>query len=492
MKAVRVLGASLMLVVLSGTACQSPEVSGQAPRAPGQGNSPGGNGGPGASGGGAGAGAGNSPTVVLPDAGAAPAAPPSSPTDRCAEDSHQAEQIPVDLLLLVDTSGSMNFLGGNRSKWSRAMEGLSGFLKDPRSGGLGVGLQFFPVLAPDKECTRETECTTGPLFGERCSQQLACGTAGMPLANDARDCDGMGVDDCAAGLTCLPIGKCSVSGGRCLGVGQPCAGGMPGDQCEARPRVCRINSTAWCNQPFDRPAVPIAQLPAAEPALTRALGAVIPRGGTPLGPAARGALMHLRAHLTANPGRRGALVLVSDGLPDGYCGGNTINQILPAMQAANGATPAIPTYVIGVFAENELAEARPALDQLATAGGTGMPHVLTAMDDLSQRFQEALNRIRGTAVTCEFNIPPPKAGGSIDFSKVNVRTRAAGADQDLLYVASAARCDATRGGWYFDADPATGGAPGRVLLCPASCNAIKAAAGSRVEVSYGCKTRVVD
>ena len=438
----------------------------------------------------AGSGSGNpGSTVTLPDAGANPAPSPPGPGERCAEDSHQAEQIPVDLLLLVDTSGSMKVLGGNRSKWSRATEGLIGFLKDPRSAGLGVGLQFFPTLAPEKVCTADSQCPMLGIFPNPCAQREACGTAGTPLPNDALDCDGV-LDDCPVGLTCLPIGRCSMGGARCVGVGQPCVGG---GSCELAPRSCGFNSNAWCAGPYDRMAVPIAPLPAAEPALTGALGAVIPRGGTPLGPAVRGALGQLRTHLQATPGHRGALVLVSDGLPDGFCGGNYIDMIVPNVRAAQMATPSIPTYVIGVFAEDEIAEARPGLEQMATAGGSGMPYVLTAMDDLSQRFQEALNRIRGTALTCEFTIPAPRMGmGAIDFGKVNVRSKVAGGDQDLLYVGSKDRCDPMKGGWYFDVDPTSGTTPGRVLLCDASCNAIKASAGSRVEVSYGCKTRVLD
>jgi hypothetical protein len=483
--------AFLAALLLAATAaavggCSKPEVTGSGPGTDRAGGG-GGIGGPGGSGSTT-----DGPVVVLPDAGggAAPAPPPGL-GDKCAEDSHQAEQIPVDLLLVVDTSGSMTFLGGNRSKWSRATEGLAGFLKDPRSAGLGVGLQFFPTLAPEKECTTEQECPPAGIFAERCQQRSACGVAGALLPNDALDCDG-DLDECPVGQVCLPIGRCSASGARCLGVGQPCPGGMTGDSCQVAPRLCNLPSGSWCTQPFDRPAVPIAALPGSEPALAKALSAVIPRGGTPLGPAVRGALTHLRGHLMTNPGRRGAVVVVSDGLPDGYCSGNNIAQMLPDVQRAATGMPAIPTYVIGVFAEDEVLRARPALEQLATAGATGAPFVLTAMDDLSQRFQEALNQIRGTAVACEFKIPPPTAGGSLDFGKVNVRTQAGGVDQDLLYVGSAGRCDPMRGGWYFDADPATGGVPGRVLLCEASCNGIKAAAGSRVEVRYGCKTRAID
>jgi hypothetical protein len=215
-----------------------------------------------------------------------------------------------------------------------------------------------------------------------------------------------------------------------------------------------------------------------------------PFGGTPLGPAVRGGIAPLRAHLMANPGRRVAIVLVSDGLPDGFCGGNFAEQIVDNVGEARTAMPSIPTYVIGVFAPSEIPRAQPVLNQLATAGGTGMPFILMTSADLGQRFQEALNQIRGTALACEFTIPASM--GAIDYTRVNVRWRGGSSQEDLLYVGSADRCDPTRGGWYFDVDPATGGTPKRVLICPASCAKFKSDAAAKVEVRFGCKTRTVD
>jgi hypothetical protein len=49
-------------------------------------------------------------------------------------------------------------------------------------------------------------------------------------------------------------------------------------------------------------------------------------------------------------------------------------------------------------------------------------------------------------------------------------------------VADASRCDATQGGWYYD-DPA---APQRVMLCPATCDAVRG--GSSLRIVLGCST----
>jgi hypothetical protein len=60
-----------------------------------------------------------------------------------------ARRRPVDLLLLVDVSSSMAnpIASGTQSKWEIAHASLLGFLRDARSEGLNIGLQFFPLGA---------------------------------------------------------------------------------------------------------------------------------------------------------------------------------------------------------------------------------------------------------------------------------------------------------------------------------------------------------
>ena len=180
---------------------------------------------------------------------------------------------------------------------------------------------------------------------------------------------------------------------------------------------------------------------------------IVPNGSTPTRPAVEGALTFLRTRVMADRNRKPVLVLATDGLPQGCAPGNTINAAAGQLMTASMAgADAVSTYVIGVFAQNELSQATLALNQLATAGGTGMPFVLTAGQDLGQRFIDALNAIRGKALGCEFQIPPPKMG-VIDYKKVNVRVNIAGGAEDLIYVGSADKCDPNRGGWYYDSDP---------------------------------------
>jgi hypothetical protein len=237
------------------------------------------------------------------------------------------------------------------------------------------------------------------------------------------------------------------------------------------------------------PAVAIQQLPMARGPLTRTLARKTPIGGTPLGPAVRGVLGHLRARLTADPSRKAALIVTSDGLPEG-CDRNQIPDIAADIGAAFGGTPSVPTYVIGVFGADEIGMARPQMDTLARSGGTGQAHVLTAGDDLNMRLLDALNQIRGAALACEYRIPAMPAG-KLDFDRVNVRHTGPAGPENVPYVETMARCDPARGGWYYDVPPAMG-TPTRVIICPATCARFNAEKSAQVDLVFGCATQRID
>jgi hypothetical protein len=222
----------------------------------------------------------------------------------------------------------------------------------------------------------------------------------------------------------------------------------------------------------------------------RELNGAIPGGGTPMGPAVRGALAHLQAHLMAHPGRKAALVLAGDGVPSATCEMNDIPSVAATIGAAFTGTPAIPTYVIGVFGDQELTAAQREFDQLAMAGGSTRAFVLAANDDLTMRLQEALAQIRGAALACEYQIPAP-TGGRIDFTKVNVRYTAGAGPENIPYVERADRCDPTRGGWYYDVPPATG-VPTRILVCAATCTRFSREQTGKVDLVFGCGTQVIN
>lgn len=91
--------------------------------------------------------------------------------------------------------------------------------------------------------------------------------------------------------------------------------------------------------------------------------------------------------------------------------------------------------------------------------------------------------IEAVPLPCNYTIPPPPSGESLEPGKVNVRFQDPSAGMETLWprAVSAAACgDAL--GWYYDDLTA----PKQVLLCPSSCNAV--ANGGTLNLSFGCAT----
>ena len=476
-------GIGVLLALLTGPGCGKPVIE-SAEGTPGM---P-----PGAAAGGSRPAPGGGPSFGLPEpadggtaeAGAGGVAAPG-PGDMCAEEVQAASLVPVDLLLLLDASGSMAEKIGARSRWELARDALAAFVKDGRSAGLGVGLQLFPLHT--RTCPDDGTCFLPSPGG--CRVFSACLAPGAALASGLA-CGAPGDDPCPAGTTCTPLGRCSLSGGDCVGMGQPCASGMASDLCGVRPRQCRLGPSARGSCDVDdyrAPTVPVAELPIGADRLVGAMETRLPIGATQLGVALQGALAHLQARAQANPGRRAVLVIISDGLPQGCV---VDNDVAPALQAARSAVPSISTYIVGVFGDNEPPAVRTTVDRFAQAGGTGAAILVTPNEQLTERFLAALNQIRGAAVPCDLAIPKP-ASGQIDFAKVNVRVDGAAGASDLLYVTARDRCGPTTEGWYYDADLAAA-PPTRVHLCPAVCDRLKSDARASVQLRFGCRSRTID
>ena len=484
--------AAAAVALLAG--CPAPKVSGGAP---GSGGASGGASGPGA-GGSAGTGNGGAREGGAPDFGfvVSDARPgegglPGDEGMACVAETHAGQQIPVDLLLLTDSSSSMLEMVGGRTKWSAVQEALLKFVRDPRSAGLGVGLQFFPQPGNGSPCQNELDCgfVNGPT-PPACQPTGLCASAtGGMVGQTLRKCGVRGAA-CPGGAACMPGGRCSTSGGDCTNIGQPCGGGAAGDMCTALGRACDFTDAESCSTGvYERPAVPLSILPApGELMVARGLSMRSPGGGTPMGPALQGTLAHLRAQAAARAGRRAFLVLTTDGHPSG-CTPTAIPALAGLLSGARApAGGGIDTYVIGVFNPTD-APGRAALEQLAMAGGTGMPFLINPMDDLAQRFLDALNQIRGQALPCEFMIPTATRG-PLDYGKVNLQLRSPAGDEIILYTGGRDRCDPVRGGWYYDVNPMMG-TPTRIIACEATCRKLKAQMGGRIDLRIGCKTEVI-
>jgi len=90
-------------------------------------------------------------------------------------------------------------------------------------------------------------------------------------------------------------------------------------------------------------------------------------------------------------------------------------------------------------------------------------------------------------ISCEYTIPPPPDGQTIDPTLINVVHTSGGGTKNTIYnVPTGAMGCGTTGGWYFD-NQAT---PTKIIVCSNTCTALQSDMGGKVEVLFGCATEV--
>jgi hypothetical protein len=347
----------------------------------------------------------------------------SGPGGSCAAMPYKAQQLPLDMYIMQDQSGSMSdTVSEGGTKWQAVTTALTSFVQQPNVTGISVGIQYFGL----------------PPGGMQC---------GLICATDA-DCGASACGPCFLGL---------------------CLGGGSSDSCTP--------------SDYANPEVEIAPLPGVGAAIVASLAKHMPSTGTPTGPALQGAVDHAKAWATSHPGHVVIAVLATDGEP---------NECTPADQAgiaqiaatALAGTPSIKTFTIGTFASGDIPSGPDLLNAIASAGGTGMAFNIDTTMNVNQAFLDALNKIRGSALGCQYSIPAPMMGQP-DYSKVNVQyTPGGGTPTDLLQYPDQAHCPATGGGWYYD----NNAMPTQIELCPGTCTTVSADSMGKIEILLGCKT----
>jgi hypothetical protein len=187
------------------------------------------------------------------------------------------------------------------------------------------------------------------------------------------------------------------------------------------------------------------------------------------------------------------VLLATDGLPS-ECDPADITGVAAIASAAQAGTPAVSTYVIGVFTPAEMTDAQMNLDTLAAAGGTGRAFVVsTGSANVTQAFVSALNAVRSSGLSCQYEVPKTVGdGGQIDYYSVNVQfTSGTGQAITVGNVKDRASCSATKGGWYYDVDPASGATPQTISICDTSCTQMKSDPAGRIDILLGCKTVII-
>jgi hypothetical protein len=399
----------------------------------------------------------------------------------------------------------MNFLVAPMlSKWQAVTTAVKTFLNDPKSAGLGIGVQYFPKTAPGvpASCTSSAQCgAAGPCLLNFCDgvpQVIAC--------NTYMDCPVF----CTAPrrcfyYNCVPAGVCANNHSFYCAPGTPCSpdpNGFALGACQALTSSSCVAGEDCASADYAAPAVPIAALPGAAVAINASLGMHQPQGETPTQSALTGVIGGAKAYAAAHPGDTVVVVLATDGQPNEIAGpGNQCTapaspqaantQVAQVAAAALAGTPSIKTFGIGVFTPDDITSGTATLDQLAMAGGTGQPFIIGTANNnnVEQQFLAALTAIRGASLPCNYAVPTPQAG-TPDYFKINVSyTSGAGTTTTIPYVESAGACDPTQGGWYYNSDPAEGGTPSSINVCPNSCTTLKGDAGGRVDIVLGCQTQ---
>ncbi|MCC6213839.1 MAG: VWA domain-containing protein [Polyangiaceae bacterium] len=248
------------------------------------------------------------------------------------------------------------------------------------------------------------------------------------------------------------------------------------------PRV--PDGTPGCDQTaYKNPTVAYGVLPGNSQPLVDAINAEVPNGlSTPTYPALGGAILRSLDTQAAYPNDATAVLLVTDGAPQGpapTCAGvdPELTQTIADL-AAVGLASGVPTYVIAVpGVPADFANA------VAAAGGTGQAIVIGTAN-AEQEFRDAFLKIRGQALPCDLELPPKVVNGQFAYDEVNVIvTPSGGIPSTLEQSASCASAD----GWRYD-DPTT---PTRIELCPAACDSLEADYRASITIELGCPTVVV-
>lgn len=239
------------------------------------------------------------------------------------------------------------------------------------------------------------------------------------------------------------------------------------------------------------------------------------RGSTPTLAAFTGTATYLDTFRAANPDAKFVVVLVTDGLPQGCTGQDDVALVAGAAETLLSDS-GVPTYVIGIQnpadppggwdtpalpagwanwgtcpAGSTGGGAEPctsldtlgALDAIAAAGGSETAFLIDTDDPEATKtaFKNAINAIRTQAVSCDLEIPPHPDGGTFDKDKINVSRTFEGETTALTYDPDCTEENAWR---YDDEDD-----PSYIELCPATCDDVRGAPGTDLNVDFLCEVR---
>ncbi len=96
--------------------------------------------------------------------------------------------------------------------------------------------------------------------------------------------------------------------------------------------------------------------------------------------------------------------------------------------------------------------------------------------------------ISNSEINCEWVIPDPPEGETLDPNMVNIVFTYDGDSHVIGRVNSADDCDSVSHGWYYD-DPSN---PTMIYVCPQTCDWFQSEEGAGLIIQFGCETEVAD
>jgi hypothetical protein len=122
---------------------------------------------------------------------------------------------------------------------------------------------------------------------------------------------------------------------------------------------------------------------------------------------------------------------------------------------------------------------------VAATGGVGADLCKQDFDPVFDQFAESV--IQSAALSCEWVIPLPPNGQTLNPNMVNVSFIDAQSNATLIgRVNGPADCDGVENGWYYD----NASQPTKVFVCPATCAWIQGKPGAQVDIQFGCATQL--
>jgi len=238
-----------------------------------------------------------------------------------------------------------------------------------------------------------------------------------------------------------------------------------------------LNETCDSNV-YGTPAVPWAILP--NTSLAGWIDGLTAEGYTPSVPALQGAVDACKARMASEPGRKCAVLFVSDGEPEGNCPPASLSADAPlGVIAADAFANGIPVFAVSFYGISSVGQ--KVLITIAQKGGTQVPFAIKA-GSVDEDFVDALATARGTALGCEYQMPTTEEG-EVNPNLVKVAYTPGGASESLTVPrkTTAGDCD-TGGGWSYDDNDN----PTKLVMCPSTCDTMRADAQGKVEILLGC------